>query len=96
VVSRTAARAGLVLRGRAIWASRFTGCIFSDFESAFYFALVSYTPGYGDSAARTGAPGAMARPTASSTRRLLTTLLIEGLGHVRAGYHRSVHGEDPD
>ncbi len=90
----------VVLAGVAIWAAalRWLG-IFGSFDEAYYFALVSYTTvGYGEllPPVRWRTLGAMAAANGFINIGLLTTLLIEGLGHVRAGYHRSFHGVDLD
>jgi hypothetical protein len=90
----------VVLAGVAIWAGALLWFrIFGDFDEAFYFALVSYTTvGYGEllPPADWRMLGAMAAANGFINIGLLTTLLLEGLGHVRAGYHRTVHGEDLD
>ncbi len=90
----------VVLTGVAIWAATLHWFrIFNGFGEAFYFALVSYTTvGYGEllPPEHWRVLGAMAAANGFINIGLLTTLLIEGLGHVRTGYHRSVHGEDPD
>ena len=99
VVSSTA---GLVLvmllAGVTLWATAFTWLhLFSDFETAFYFALVSYTTvGYGNVVPKDEwrLLGAMAAANGFINIGLLTTLLIEGLRHVREGYRRSLDGED--
>jgi hypothetical protein len=100
VVGAGALVLAVVLTGVAIWAVTLQWFrIFSGFSEAFYFALVSYTTvGYGEllPPEHWRVLGAMAAANGFINIGLLTTLLIEGLGHVRAGYHRSVHGEDPD
>lgn len=97
VVSSTA---GLVLvmlpAGVTPCATAFTWLrLLAHFETAFYFALVSYTTlGYGDGVPRDEwrLLGAMAAANGFINIGLLTTLLIEGLRHVRAGYRRSLDG----
>ena len=90
----------VVLVGVATWAAAFTWFrIFNSFGEGFYFALVSYTTvGYGEllPPAEWRVLGAMAAANGFINIGLLTTLLIEGLQHVRAGYYRTVHGEDLD
>jgi len=89
----------VVLAGVAIWAAAFTWMrVFNSYGESLYFALVSYTTvGYGEllPPAEWRFLGAMAAANGFINIGLLTTLLIEGLQHVRAGYHRTVHGEDP-
>lgn len=89
---------GVVIVGVLLWALTFLWLrIFSGLDEAFYFALVSYTTvGYGELLPPKDwrVLGAMAAANGFINIGLLTTLLIEGLGHVRAGYHRTVHGED--
>jgi hypothetical protein len=89
-----------VLTGVAIWASAFVWLrIFSGFREAFYFALVSYTTvGYGELLPPKDwrVLGAMAAANGFINIGLLTTLLLEGLGHIRAGYHLTVHGKELD
>jgi hypothetical protein len=91
---------GVVLAGVGIWAAALAWLrVFGDFGDAFYFALVSYTTlGYGDllAPAEWRILGAMAAANGFINIGLLTTLLIEGLAHVRSGYRRSVLGEDAD
>jgi len=88
----------VVLAGVAIWGLALVwGRVFEDFETAFYFALVSYTTvGYGEllPPGQWRILGAMAAANGFINIGLLTTLLIEGLQHVRSGYHRTVWGED--
>jgi hypothetical protein len=90
----------VVLAGVAIWGMVLAWYrIFPSFRESFYFALVSYTTvGYGEvlPPAEWRLLGAMAAANGFINIGLLTTLLIEGLGHVRTGYHRTVHGDDPD
>lgn len=90
----------VVMAGVLVWATTLLWLrIFGSFGEAFYFALVSYTTvGYGEllPPEHWRVLGAMAAANGFINIGLLTTLLIEGLGHVRAGYHRSVHGEEPD
>jgi hypothetical protein len=89
--------AGLVLVVIAvavtIWAATFHALrLFPDWETALYFALVSYaTLGYGDVVAPPGwrILGAMAGANGFLNFGLLTTLLIDGLGHVREGYREA-------
>ena len=89
----------VVLAGVALWAGAFVWFrVFSTFGEAFYFALVSYTTvGYGEllPPGEWRLLGAMAAANGFINIGLLTTLLIEGLGHVRAGYHRTVLGDEP-
>ena len=91
---------GVVLICVAIWGGVLLWFrVFEDFWTAFYFALCSYTTvGYGEvlPPAEWRELGAMAAANGFINIGLLTTLLIEGLQHVRAGYHRTVFGEDPD
>ena len=91
---------GVVLVGVAIWGAALTWFrVFEDFPTAFYFALVSYTTvGYGEllPPGEWRVLGAMAAANGFINIGLLTTLLIEGLQHVRAGYHHTVYGEDLD
>lgn len=98
VVSAGGVVLSVVLAGVAIWTSAFLWMrIFQDPEEAFYFALTSYTTlGYGDvlPPAQWRLLGAMAAANGFINIGLLTTLLLEGLGHVRAGYHRTVFGRD--
>lgn len=71
--------------------------VFAGMEEAIYFALVAYTTlGFGDVLPPHGwrILGAMAAANGFINIGLLTTLLIEGLNHVRAGYRRSVLGEE--
>jgi hypothetical protein len=90
----------VVLAGVAIWGSVLAWYrIFPSFRESFYFALVSYTTvGYGEvlPPAEWRLLGAMAAANGFINLGLLTTLLIEGLGHVRIGYHRTVHGDEED
>ena len=90
---------GVVLAGVCVWAGAFVWLrVFQTFREAFYFALVSYTTvGYGEllPPGEWRVLGAMAAANGFINIGLLTTLLIEGLGHVRAGYHRTVHGDYP-
>lgn len=90
----------IVLIGVAIWGAALVWYrVFEDFSTAFYFALVSYTTvGYGEllPPAEWRELGAMAAANGFINIGLLTTLLIEGLQHVRAGYRRTVFGKDPD
>lgn len=90
----------VVLIGVFLWALAFQWLrIFGGLGEAFYFALVSYTTvGYGELLPPKDwrVLGAMAAANGFINIGLLTTLLIEGLGHVRAGYHRTVYGEDLD
>ncbi|NAZ37074.1 two pore domain potassium channel family protein [Rubellimicrobium sp. CFH 75288] len=88
----------VVLAGVTIWtvALRWSG-LFADWETAYYYALASYTTvGYGDVVV-TGDRrilGAMAAANGFINIGLLTTLLIEGLGHVREGYRETVNGRE--
>lgn len=69
--------------------------VFDHFRTAFYFALCSYTTvGYGEALppAEWRELGAMAAASGFINIGLLTTLLIEGLQHVRAGYRRTALG----
>jgi hypothetical protein len=88
----------VVLAGVAIWGAALMWFrVFENFDTAFYFALVSYTTvGYGEllPPGQWRVLGAMAAANGFINIGLLTTLLIEGLQHVRAGYHRTVWGED--
>lgn len=73
--------------------------LFPTTEEALYFALVAYTTlGFGDVLPphEWRILGAMAAANGFINIGLLTTLLIEGLGHVRTGYRRSVLGDDAD
>lgn len=85
----------VVLAGVAIWSEVLIWMrVFEDFETAFTFALVSYTTvGYGDlmPPGQWRLLGAMAAANGFINIGLLTTLLIEGLQHVRAGYHMTFH-----
>lgn len=87
----------VVLAGVTIWALAFAGLgLFEDFDTSFYFALVSYsTVGYGNvvPGGDWRILGAMAAANGFINIGLLTTLLIEGLRHVREGYRRSLDGE---
>jgi hypothetical protein len=88
----------VVLGGVAIWGAALTWYrIFPNFQDSFYFALVSYTTvGYGEllPPAEWRLLGAMAAANGFINIGLLTTLLIEGLGHVRSGYHHTVLGDE--
>jgi hypothetical protein len=88
----------VVLVGVAIWGGALMWFrVFEDSPTAFYFALVSYTTvGYGEllPPGEWRVLGAMAAANGFINIGLLTTLLLEGLQHVRAGYHRTVYGED--
>ncbi len=80
----------------AIWSAVFRWLgLFPDWPTAFYFALVSYaTLGYGDVVAPPDwrILGAMAGVNGFLNFGLLTTLLIDGLGHVREGYREARAG----
>jgi hypothetical protein len=68
-------------------------------EEALYFAMVAYTTlGLGDVVPpeRWRILGAMAAANGFLNIGLLTTLLIEGLGQVRVGYRRTVHGDEAE
>ena len=90
---------GIVLAGVAIWGGMLVWMrVFPDFWTAFYFALCSYTTvGYGEllPPGHWRLLGAMAAANGFINIGLLTTLLLEGLQHVRAGYHHTVYGEEP-
>lgn len=84
----------VLLAGVFVWAGAFTGFgMFADLETAFYYALVSYTTvGYGDvqPAGEWRILGAMAAANGFINIGLLTTLMIRGLHYVREGYRKSL------
>lgn len=101
VVSGTAGLVFCVLMTSvALWSvAIFSLGLFGDFATSFYFALVSYTTvGFGNVMpdGEWRLLGAMAAANGFINIGLLTTLLIEGLGHVREGYRRSLEGDDRD
>ena len=87
-------------KGGSIWGAALAWMrVFDDFGTAFYFALVSYTTvGYGEllPPGQWRMLGAMAAANGFINIGLLTTLLLEGLQHVRSGYHLTIHGEELD
>ena len=90
----------VVLAGVAIWAWTLRWYrLFGDFETSFYYSLVSYTTvGYGDvlPAGEWRILGAMAAANGFINIGLLTTLLIRGLHYVREGYARSHEDKDDE
>ncbi len=90
----------IITAGVWIWAAALLVLgVFVTTEEAIYFALVAYTTlGFGDVLPphRWRILGAMTAANGFINIGLLTTLLIEGLGHVRAGYRRTVLGDDAE
>lgn len=90
----------VITLGVWIWAAALLMLgVFVSMEDALYFAMVAYTTlGFGDILPphEWRLLGAMAAANGFINIGLLTTLLIEGLGHVRAGYRREVLGDEAD
>jgi polyferredoxin len=89
-----------ITAGVWLWAGAFLLLgVFPTVEEALYFAMVAYTTlGLGDVVPpeRWRILGAMAAANGFLNIGLLTTLLIEGLGQVRVGYRRTVHGDEAE
>lgn len=87
----------ILTAGVWVWAAALLALgVFASAEEALYFALVAYTTlGFGDVLPphQWRILGAVAAANGFINIGLLTTLLIEGLGQVRAGYRRTVLGE---